>query len=189
MTHGLAFVQPDARVVASFASFVRVGEAVTVDLAGRLYHATVLSIHAITVSRTLSIGRTVADAEVCVGERLTDAEADPLAAEQVLRAAAVRLALHRELRDVDTRPQPEQPRQIKGTWPDGESWTATQYSHANNFSEWIDDRFGQVFDIDPAVIGPDVDSSKVLAETERDTAERLASGRAPKPPPCYKVHQ
>lgn len=99
MTHGLAFVQPDARVVASFASFVRVGEAVTVDLAGRLYHATVLSVHAITASRTLSIGRTVADAEVCVGERLTDEEADQLAAKRMLQASALRLALHAALRD------------------------------------------------------------------------------------------
>lgn len=30
-------------------------------------------------------------------------------------------------------------------------------------------------------------NAKRRADYERDTAERLAGGRAPKPPPCYKV--
>ncbi len=30
-------------------------------------------------------------------------------------------------------------------------------------------------------------NAKRRADYERETAERLASGRAPKPPPCYKV--
>jgi len=56
-------------------------------------------------------------------------------------------------------------RVIVGTWPNGQTMAATQRDLCN-LHEWLDDRFGQAFDIDPAVFGSAVDASVVQAETE-----------------------